>query len=74
MNVNHGVGQVTAVWMKGYSGAAVETLDSNDNALADPDDNESGFQAALGAASTRTVFKVKVTSQDTTATKTYVIT
>ena len=52
--------------------ATFEYLDSSDAALADADTNTAGHQVDLDVGDT--VFKVKVTAEDTTTTQTYTVT
>ena len=52
--------------------ATFEYLDSSDAALADADTNTAGQQVDLDVGDT--VFKVKVTAEDTTTTQTYTVT
>ncbi len=52
--------------------ATIEYLDSSDNTLADADSTEDGHQVDLDVGDT--VFKVKVTAEDTTTTQTYTVT
>ena len=52
--------------------ATIEYLDSSDNTLAAADSTEDGHQVALDVGDT--VFKVKVTAEDDTATQTYTMT
>ena len=52
--------------------ATIEYLDSSGNTLADADSTEDGHQVALDVGDT--VFKVKVTAEDDTATQTYTVT
>ena len=52
--------------------ATIEYLDSSDNMLADANSTDDGHQVALDVGDT--VFKVKVTAEDNTATQTYTVT
>ena len=71
-SVGYGVAETTVNATTSDDGANVEFLDGNDNALTDADANSAGHQVDLDVG--ENVAKVKVTAEDATTTKTYVLT
>ena len=66
------VDEVTVTPTTTDTNATPEFLDASDTALDDADDVANGHQVALAVGDT--VFKVKVTAEDTTTTQTYTVT
>ena len=66
------IATVTVTASKNQADATVAWLDASDATLADADTNASGHQVALEAGAN--TFKVKVTAEDGTTTKTYTVT
>ena len=71
-SVANDVEEVTVAPTTTDSDATFEYLGSSDTALADADTNTAGQQVDLDVGDT--VFKVKVTAEDTTTTQTYTVT
>ena len=71
-SVRNAVAELTVTPTKAAASATIDYLDESDVTLADADDMEDGFQVALPVGNT--VIKVKVTSEDRTATQTYTVT
>ena len=71
-SVANSVDEVTVAPTTTDTDATFEYLDSSDNTLADADSVEDGHQVDLDVGDT--VFKVKVTAEDTTTTQTYTVT
>ena len=69
-SVGHAVDEVTVTPTKGDSNASIEYLDKEDSALTDANTTD-GFQVALPIDST--TIKVKVTAEDDTTTRTYMV-
>ncbi len=70
-SVENAVSSVTVTPAKGDTNATLEYLDSDDSTLADADTGSEGHQVDLEVGDT--TFKVKVTAEDTTTTRTYTI-
>ena len=66
------IATVTVTASKNQADATVAWLDASDATLADADTNAAGRQVALAAGAN--TFKVKVTAEDGTTTKTYTVT
>ena len=71
-SVTNSVDEVTVAPTTNHADATFEYLDSSDATLADADTNTAGQQVDLDVGDT--VFKVKVTAEDTTTTQTYTVT
>ena len=71
-SVGYGVTETTVNATTSDDDATVEFLDGSDNALTDADANSAGHQVDLDVG--ENVAKVKVTAEDATTTKTYVLT
>ena len=71
-SVANAVNEVTVAATANVAGATLEYLDGDGTEIADADTNTPGREVALEVGDT--VFKVKVTAEDTTTTKTYTVT
>ena len=71
-SVEYAVDEVTVTATKNDAGAKVDWLDGDDNALDDADDVETGRQVTLAEGAN--TIKARVTAEDETATRTYVLT
>ena len=71
-SVGYGITETTVNATTSDDSATVEFLDGSDNSLTDADGNTAGHQVDLDVG--ENVAKVKVTAEDATTTKTYVLT